>query len=129
MICGLQSIYCHLWFAINICTLISGIMDTSLLLSKYLADSCLYFKKHSCSKATDKRRLPQHASCQKHKAVVAVKNKDNRILSKSKILLVLYSCELLTILYIIYQSTYCFEYFMQGNLKYPRIKKIHQMKR
>ena len=30
-------------------------------------------------------------------------------------------------LYIIYQSTYFIEYFMQDNLKYPRIKKIHQV--
>ena len=51
----------------------------------------------------------------------------NRILSKSKILLVLYSCEQLSIIYIIYQSTYFIEYFMQGNFKYPRIKKIHQV--
>ena len=51
----------------------------------------------------------------------------NRILSKSKILLVMYSCELLSILYIIYQSTYFIEYFMKGNFKYLRIKKIHQV--
>ena len=51
----------------------------------------------------------------------------NRILSKSKILLVLYSCEELSIIYIIYQSTYFIEYFMQGNFKYPRIKKIYQV--
>ena len=44
---------------------------------------------------------------------------------KSKILLVLYSCETLSKLYIIYQSTYFIEYFMQDNFKYPRIKKIH----
>ena len=30
-------------------------------------------------------------------------------------------------LYIIYQSTYFIEYFMQGNSTYPRIKKIHQV--
>ena len=29
--------------------------------------------------------------------------------------------------YIIYQSTYFIEYFTQGNFKYPRIKKIHQV--
>ena len=29
-------------------------------------------------------------------------------------------------LYIIYQSTYFIEYFIQGNIKYLRIKKIHQ---
>ena len=51
----------------------------------------------------------------------------NRILSKSKILLVLYSCEQLSKLYIIYQSTYFIEYFMQDNFYYPRIKKIHQI--
>ena len=28
---------------------------------------------------------------------------------------------------IIYQSTYFIEYLIQNNLKYPRIKKIHQM--
>ena len=46
---------------------------------------------------------------------------------KSKILLVLYSCESLSKLYIIYQSTYFNEYFMQDNFRYPRIKKIHEM--
>ena len=51
----------------------------------------------------------------------------NRILSKSKILLVLYSCEKFSKLHIIYQSTYFIEYFMQDNFKYPRIKKIHQI--
>ena len=30
-------------------------------------------------------------------------------------------------LYIIYQSTYFIEYVMQGNFKYPRIKKNHQI--
>ena len=30
-------------------------------------------------------------------------------------------------IYIIYQSTYFIEYFMQDNFKYPRIKKIHQI--
>ena len=30
-------------------------------------------------------------------------------------------------LHYIYQSTYFIEYFIQGNFKYPRIKKIHQM--
>ena len=29
-------------------------------------------------------------------------------------------------LHTIYQSTYFIEYFIQGNFKYPRIKKIHQ---
>ena len=45
----------------------------------------------------------------------------------SKILLVLCSCEQLSKLHTIYQSTYFIEYFMQGNFKYPRIKKIHQI--
>ena len=53
-----------------------------------------------------------------------LKEGSNRILSKSKILLVLYS---LSKLYIIYQSTYFIEYFMQGNFRYPRINKIHQI--
>ena len=30
-------------------------------------------------------------------------------------------------LHTIYQSTYLIDYFMQGNFKYPRIKKIHQV--
>ena len=30
-------------------------------------------------------------------------------------------------MHIIYQSTYFIEYFIQGNFKYPRIKKIHQI--
>ena len=51
----------------------------------------------------------------------------NRILSKSKILLVLYSYEQLSMIHIIYQSTYFIEYFTQDNSKYPRIKKIHQI--
>ena len=51
----------------------------------------------------------------------------NRILSKSKILWVLYSCEQLSKIHTIYQSTYFIEYFIQDNSKYPRIKKIHQM--
>ena len=51
----------------------------------------------------------------------------NRILSKSKMFLVLYSCEYLSKFYIIYQSTYFIEYFMQDNCKYQRIKKIHQV--
>ena len=45
----------------------------------------------------------------------------------SKILLVLCSCEQLSKLHTIHQSTYFIEYFMQGNFKYPRIKKIHQI--
>ena len=30
-------------------------------------------------------------------------------------------------IHFIYQSTYFIEYFIQGNSKYPRIKKIHQI--
>ena len=30
-------------------------------------------------------------------------------------------------LHTIYQSIYFIEYFIQGNFKYPRIKKIHQI--
>ena len=51
----------------------------------------------------------------------------NRILPKSKILLVMYSCELLSTIYIIYKSTYFIEYFIQDNFKYPRNKKIYQI--
>ena len=61
------------------------------------------------------------------KQVTFLQEGSNRILSKSKMFLVLYSCEYLSKLYIIYQSTYFIEYFMQDNSKYQRIKKIHQV--
>ena len=66
--------------------------------------------------------LSVHLSNIKHQEI-------NRILSKSKILLVLYLCEYLLTIHTTptYQSTYFIDYFMQGNFKYPRIMKIQQV--
>ena len=51
----------------------------------------------------------------------------NSILSKSKFFWSCTHVNTCSKLYIIYQSPYSIEYFMQGNFKYPRIKKIHQI--
>ena len=61
-------------------------------------------------------------------SITALTFSSNRILSKVQ--KSFWSCTHVSSvpkLHIIYQSTYFIEYFMQGNFKYSRIKKIHQM--